>query len=326
MDNPLPNYVEAIAQSLDTPMWWNQQNLLGATINLRTRGWDRNSAPFDGYRLGKNRSGSEMDIIGELLQPKTIDGQPYDALVLTERHDIVSTLMWEDTVRYARHFHDRFIDGNPQGTTYFYHSWLGVPDKSDPRDWIAFERAVAPAWQCVATRINQSLQSEGRSDRMVYLPAGLALASLVENATQGAGVAGVTGSSVRETLDRIFDDDVHLKPLGIYYMALVNYASVYRRSPVGAWAPTNVSPAQAQSLQAAAWQVVSNHINSFTLPDLTQCRSDMHDSVCTAFFNFTKRPDQIQITKCQAFFTADDQNNPFHFDASTDASYWFPDP
>jgi hypothetical protein len=323
-DNPLPDYVASIAQSLSTTAWWNQQNVVGSPIRIRTRGDNINGTNFTGYSNGKNRSGSGMNVINELRQPATISGQRYDTLIITERHDFINVLMWEDTVRYTRHFHERLIEGNPQSNTYLYHAWYSVPNKSNPSNWVSYERAVAPAWQCVATRINQSIQSEGRADRVVYMPTGLALASLVERATQGAGVAGVTGSSVRETVDRIFSDDVHLTDMGVYYMALVNYASVYRRSPVGAWAPAGISATQAQSLQAVAWQAVADHFNNFRAPDLSQCRAAMRDTVCSAFYNFTNRPDQI--SSCAGYFSDTTQQNPFYFNAATDRSYWYPAP
>lgn len=303
---------------------WNQQNIPGSTIAARTRGSDTSGTAFPGYRQGKNRAGSGMDVVSELRRPQTLDGQGYDTLILTERHDLINTLIWENTVVYARHFHDRLIEGNPQGNTYLYHSWMGVPDKNAPRSWINFERAVAPAWQCTATRINQSLALAGRSDRVVYLPAGLALANLVEQATQGAGVAGVTGATVRETVDRIFQDDVHLTSLGVYYMALVNYGSVFRQSPVGAWAPAGVTATQAQSLQNVAWQAVSAHFSSFNAPDLAQCRSAMSDSVCGAFFVFTNRAGQD--ASCRNLFSSTAQSNPFAFNAATDSSNWLPAP
>lgn len=324
LDNPLPEYVASIARSLNTPLSWNGQNIPGATIQFRTRGRDRAAATFDGYKTGKNRSGSDMDIVSELRFPQTVQG-PYDVLVLTERHDIIGTLMWEDTVPYARHFHERLIAGNPQGTTYFYHSWLGLRDKGDPSDWVAYERGIAPAWQCVASRINQSLRTEGRSDRVIYLPAGLALAGLVEWATNGGGVNGVTGGSFGETVDRIFDDDVHLTPLGVYYMSLVTYSSVYRRSPVGAWAPSDITAQQAQSLQAAAWNAVSDHFDNFSPPDIEQCRSLMRNSACPAYSQFVAK-DPTESSRCVEFFSRAGRENPLHFDASTDASSWLPAP
>lgn len=324
-DNPLPDYVASIATSLNTQLAWNQQVTPGSPIRVRSRGRNANATSFDGYNSGKNRSGSGMDVVSELRQPQTLDGQRYDTLVVAERHDIVNTIIWEGTVQYTRHFHDRLIEGNPSGSTYLYHAWLGVPNKGSPADWIAYERTVAPAWQCVASRINESLRHEGRSDRVQYLPAGLALASLVEQATQGAGVPGVTGASVRETMDRIFSDDVHLTPLGTYYMALVNYGAVYRRSPAGAWAPPDVvDAAQAQALQSVAWRAVASHISTFASPPLSQCRQVMRETVCSAFSNFTNRPDQA--ASCARTFAATTQSNPFHFDAALDRSYWYPAP
>jgi hypothetical protein len=323
-DNPLPEYVTAIAQSLRATAWWNQQNIVGSPIAARTRGNDSSGTAFPGYREGKNRVGSGMDVVSELRNPQTIDGQRYDTLIITERHDIVNTIVWENTIGYTRHFHDRLIEGNPQASTYLYHSWLGMPDKTAPRNWVNFERAVAPAWQCVAARVNESLALVGRRDRVVYLPAGLALASLVEQATQGTGVAGVTGSSVRETVDRLFSDDVHLTSLGIYYVALVNYASVYRQSPVGAWAPSGVTATQARSLQDVAWQAVTAHFTTYSEPDNAQCRAVMRDSVCPAFYNFTNRSDLVGT--CPSTFSGTAQNNPFSFNASTDSSRWLPAP
>jgi hypothetical protein len=324
MDNPFPDYFASIAQSLNTPVWWNQQNGIGSPLRVRTRGNDVNSTSFSGYSRGKNRSSFDMNVVNELRQPQTISGQRYDTLILTERHDIVGVIMWENTVAYARHFHERLIEGNPQANTYLYHSWLGLTNKNEPSSWINHERAMAPAWQCVASRVNQSLQHEGRRDRMVYLPAGLALASLVEQATQGAGVPGVTGASVRETVDRLIRDDVHLTPLGNYYMALVNYASVYRRSPLNAWAPAGVTAVQAQSLQTFAWQVVSNHYSTFTALDLAQCRAAMQNTVCAAYYSYTNQPQHA--AGCSRFYSATTQQNPFYFDAATDRNYWFPAP
>ena len=262
--------------------------------------------------------------MNELRQPQTISGQRYDTLIIAERHDLLDVLRWEDTVRYTRHFHDRLVEGNSKATTYVYHAWLSLPNKSAPANWISFEKAVAPAWQCVASRINHSLSFEGRSDRVAYLPAGLALAQMVEQATTGSGLPGVTGSSVRETVDRIFADSVHLTALGSYYMGLVNYASVYRRSPVGAWAPSGVTPTQALSLQTAAWKAVSDHFNNYSAPDLAQCRAVMRDSVCSVYNNF--RNTQSETADCVSFFTNPAQRNPFYFVSSTDKAYWFPAP
>jgi hypothetical protein len=322
-DNPMSDDMAAIAQSLSTPMWWNQQIVLGSPSRVRTRGTVLSDPTFSGYRTGKNRSSSNMNVVSELLNPQTIGGERYDTLLLTERHDLVDTLTWEDTVRYTRHFHDRAVAGNSRANTYLYHSWLSLSDKSNPGAWIAFERAAAPAWQCVASRVNLSLASQGRSDRVSYLPAGLALAGLVEQATRGA-VAGVSAATVRETVDRIVQDDVHLTRLGIYYISLVNYASIYRRSPLGAWAPSEVNATQARALQEHAWNAVANHYNSATAPSMDQCQAYMRDQFCAVNHNF--RNTANNTTGCVNFFSRQSSDNPFYFNPANDASYWFPAP
>jgi hypothetical protein len=314
--------MDTVAASQGTPMVWNTQIVNGSPTRFRTRGFDVNDPTFSGYRMGENRNGTNMNIAAEFLYPQTIGGQRYDTLVLTERHDIVNTLMWEDTVRYTRHFHDRLVAGNAAANSYLYHSWLAIANKYDPSSWIGYERTVAKAWQCTAARVNVSLAAAGRGDRMTYLPAGLALADLVEQAALRGTVAGVSTGNAAQTIDRLFTDSLHLSPLGEYYMALVNYASVYRRSPVGAWWPYGVTAEQAYALQNQAWQSVSNYYNSESVPGMDQCQAAMRDQVCNAYANYSGN--WGLAASCSDRFSQQAQTNPFYFNAASDYGYWFP--
>jgi hypothetical protein len=314
--------MEAVAGSQGTPMVWNTQIVNGSPTRFRTRGADANDPTFSGYRIGENRNGTNMDIVAEFLYPQTIGGQRYDTLVLTERHDLVNTLMWEDTVRYTRHFHDRLVAGNAAANSYLYHSWLPINNKYDPSSWVGYERTAAKAWQCTAARVNVSLAATGRGDRMTYLPAGLALADLVEQAAVSGWVAGVSSGNAAQTIDRLFTDSLHLSPLGEYYMALVSYASVYRRSPVGAWVPSGVTAEQANALQNLAWQSVSNYYNSASEPGMDQCQAVMRDQVCSAYATYSGN--WGVAANCSDRFSQQAQTNPFYFDAASDYGYWFP--
>jgi hypothetical protein len=320
VDNPLADDAAAIASSFGRQSQWNQQIVIGSPLRVRTRGMAYDDAGFPGYRLGKNRDGAGMDVVAELRNPQTLGGQRYDALVITERNDLALSLQYEDTVRYARHFHERFVDGNPQGNSFLYHAWYGVRDKANPSPWIAHERAAAPVWQCVASRINLSLAHEGRADRMHYMPAGLALAELVERATRGY-LDGISGSSVSDTMNRLFLDDVHLNRLGSYYMSLVHYASVFRTSPIGAWAPAGISSAAARSLQDTAWSVVAPFLANPPNPSMDSCQALVRDSFCSSFSQYTG---QSNPAVCASHFASADQ--PFRFSPASDRSYWFASP
>jgi len=280
-----------------------------------------------------------MSVLDELRQPRTIAGGRYDTLVITEVHDMLTALLAYDTVRYLRHFHDRFIDANPAGTTYFYEPWLSLDDKGDPRRWIAYERAASPLWQGVVTRINLSLAAEGRADRIVSLPAGAALAQLVERATQGPGLAGVSGASVRETVDSLVADHVHLTPLGSYYVALVTYALVFRRSPAGAWSPEGTGITQAASLQQLAWDCVLDYHANNRPWDLQRCRTELQGSFIGRYGRYMRDMHGPQLPTWRAYvrwirhtmqwrrrFRQANVDNPFHHEPAAEAGYWFPPP
>lgn len=249
-DQPLPDFLDRIAASLGVPMQWERQYMVGSAIKHRARGRDTETG-WAGYSMGDNRQGQGLDVVAEFRRT------PYDVLVITEQHGVVDSLVWHDTVRHLRHYHDRLIDGNPKARTYFFEPWLGIPGNMEVARWVTYERTAAPVWRCISARINASLELEGRSDRITPLPASLALANLVEQATSKTGVEGVTAESVERTLARLFKDNVHLADMGNYYVALFAVGQLFGRSTVGAWAPEGITQTQAGSLQRIADESVA---------------------------------------------------------------------
>jgi hypothetical protein len=334
-DNPMPPFLAEVAKSLGQPVLWNRQYMVGSAIKYRVRGRDAETG-WAGYSMGWNRDTRDMNVVEEFKQPRTIDGRPYDTLIITEQHGVLDSLVMHDTVRHLRHYHDRFIDGNPQGRTFFYESWLGLPDKSDARRWIDYERAASPVWQCVVTRINRALETAGRADRLASLPAGLALAELVERATQPPGLAGLTAATVPQTLNRVFADNVHLTRLGSYYVALVSYAVVFDRPPVGAWFPDGVSAEQAMSLQRVAWDAISRYKAGHRPWPLERCSQALSEPFKTLYFDHMR--DTYWAAQGESFSTAlkrlrhnlrwhwqlwrDHDGDAFH----TRTEDWFPPP
>jgi hypothetical protein len=280
LDNPLPEFVTQIAESQGQDLKWNQQNILGSLLSARTKG----DGAWEGYRRGKNREGSNLDVVQELRSPATLGpGERYDTLVVTERHDLLYTLQAEGTLEYLRHLHDRFIEGNPEGVTYLFQGWLHL-DKERPEAWLDYEGRSLLAWECTASRVNLALEADGRNDRVVTLPGGEALVALVQHVLAG-GVRGLSGPPARR-LDALFSDSVHLTPVGAYFMAAVVYASVLRKSPVGAKGPPGASPETVEDLQRIAWSVTSGyfsqpHPGQRTMED---CRQRIADELCRPFW------------------------------------------
>jgi hypothetical protein len=340
VDRPLPDYLEAIGYSLNTPLQWNRHYQVGSSIAARSRGTFSPHGAWDGYRTGANRSGDGMDVVAELRRPSTVSGGHYDALLITEQHGLLGSLTWHDTVRYLRHYHERFIEGSPQAKTYFFEPWLSLNDKSDPRRWIAYEREASPIWQCIATRINVSLQAEGRTDRISSVPAGIALAHLVDIATRSPGLPAITLASVRATVDSIVGDDVHLTELGTYYSSLVNYSFLYGRSPIGAWHPPSLNTAQATALQTVAWEFFTQYLKTNVPLTLAGCTDKLRSEFIGLYWAYVRDTfwrKEVGVVNAYWQWTKfmarwhwrmwkENTENPFYFGPVEDREFWLAPP
>jgi hypothetical protein len=155
-------------------------------------------------------------------------------------------------VQYGGNFHAAALAGNPQTQSYLYETWHSTTTP----DWRGRLNTDLPKWLSIVDGINAA--HEGAD--MLLVPAGQALGLLVDAIAAGT-VPGVTSR------DALFSDDIHLTPLGNYFVALVHYATLYRRSPVGLTGETvgrfaeqfpTVPPATAARLQEIAWQGVTS--------------------------------------------------------------------
>jgi hypothetical protein len=323
-DNPLPDFLAGIAKSKGQPIEWKQQIVIGSPIRWRTLGDEGKDGAWSGYAYGKSQlPPNSANVLRDFAGAAS--GRPFDALIITEAHHTVASLAWNDTVRYLRHFHERFIEQNPAGSSLFFTPWEAIKDRSDPGLWIRLERHALPVWGCVVTRINISLAHEGRSDRVTLLPASMALVELAERLVAGR-LQGVSG------LDQIFKDDVHLTPLGVYYLAAFSYAALSGTTPEGAWHPQEITPSLARSLQELAWEV---HTASVKIPvhDLSQCRRIMTTSFCDEWNEYVPGKWVSRQDDCERFFAREDTGlssfqspNPFVFSPAQDAEYWFAAP
>lgn len=246
-DRPFPDYLAALAGHAGEPLEWNMQHLSGSSLRMRTQG--DGSAALQGYRQGSDRDRRPIDVLDEL---KRRPGKaPYDTLILNEVHTFLESLIWNDTIGNAVDYEARFHASNPDGQTYMYAAWLNIDDLDDPANWIAYERAATKAWQCTTIEINHRLAAKGRTRPVRLIPAAAALAALVTQAVSEDGVKGLSGSTRRGTIERLFSDDVHLTELGNYYIALISYVALYGDLPADPWV-SNIDPALAGELQQFA--------------------------------------------------------------------------
>jgi hypothetical protein len=305
LDDPLPSWVESIAASRGDSLGWQMQIVLGSPLRVRTKGNEPKASAFSGYQLGKSKTAGPIDVLHELAMPTQLGpGEKYDRLVITERNDLLGTIEWENTIGYLRDYDDRVVQQNPHASTWLYQVWPDV-DKKELTAWMAYTQKELFGWECVAARVNRGLERDHRSDRVSIIPGGIALAELVKRALAGS-VPGVSGSP-SERADAIFADYVHLRPLGIYLIAAVQYAALFGKSPVGAAIPSAVSPAAGALLQQLAWDTVSSYRERAAHPPtLAECSARFTQELCPAYYEYHGRPGSL--SRCKLWSEPD---NPF---------------
>lgn len=305
LDNPVPDWVDAIASARGDTLGWEQQNVIGSPLRVRTRGDGQTG--WGGYGLGKNRVGSNRDLLAELATPSTIPaGQRYDSLLVTERHDPLETVRWENTVGYLRHFHDRLAAHQGDARTYFYQVWPDI-DKDAPAPWITYQTTELLLWECIVGKVNLTLEAESRPKNVVVVPGSVALARLV-SAALADEVPGVSGTP-RQKLDAIFSDNVHLTAIGQYFIAAVHYASLFGKPPAGADAADQVASPTAAFLEGLAWTAVTEYAGAGDpagARPMSECRARIASEVCPAFYAIRN----LQAQSCAQWAEA---NGPFRF-------------
>ncbi len=332
-DEPIGQMVRDIAVSKGRSAGWVRHNLPGSPISMRTVGHrddPRQPArfPWRGYASGVDIDGKPANLVSELRDPTAFGGKPYTHVVIAERHDSFGPLQWEMTVPLLRHFYELAREGSPQVRGYFYTTWYDIvgpgSTRDDPAGWVKFEREQLKLWECITSRINDSLANENRADRLITLPASGALADLVDRATTGR-VSGITAGTVRQTVDRLFSDNVHLTDLGKYYIACVVYAAITGQTPVGAARPADISDQAAQSLQSIAWEYIDAYYRDQpTGPHHSfDARAKIATSFAGVFWTYHRRPENIKGTV--AFFTTPSLENPLWTVPGIDESdFWMP--
>jgi hypothetical protein len=294
-DNPIGDYVALLAERHGRSYGWEQQIIIGSPLRFRTRGESSDDASFSGYSLGKNRDGSDKDLLRELAMPSAISaGERYDTLIVTERHDIMDVIRWEDTVPLLRHYHDRVREHESGARTLFYQSWPDI-DRSAPQAWIAYQTDELVAWECAASKVNLSLQRDGAAQTVSVVPTAVALAKFVERALAG-NVPGASG------LDAVFTDDVHVTALGAFVAAAATYSAVFQAPPAGVEPPSGVDSGAAAVAAEVAWDVVSTYLRAgsgTSTRSMEDCRTRV-SALCPKYFAIRERS-----AECDAWSQAD---------------------
>jgi hypothetical protein len=323
LSDGVPEAVAAIAKSLQREFDFEFQTLAGSLLRERTKGSDPKALDFEGYKSGRNRHSDGLDVGAELRGQRGRSSGPYDALVVTERHDLPWAAYHASTAEYLAHMVEQLGTGNAHADAFLYHTWLEL-DPSAPRAWVRYEREALRLWECVASQANRELASHQRELHVRVLPGATALAQLVDDVIAGRVPGMANGSSARR-MALLFRDRVHLTATGTYFMGLVHYAVLFGQSPQGAAAPAEVPAEALPYMQRLAFEHTRDYAQlaaGAAARSPSACREFAARTMCPAFYALRGGPPAglwararraYDIKRCRdGYLDPEDALNPFH--------------
>lgn len=244
----MPRMVDGIAKSKTfTNHTWERQIINGANLKWN---WEESA-------------GSE-GVDGRVEIPNS----DYDVVVMTEAVPLDNHLQYSQTYGFSYNWHELAVSANSDVQTYMYETWhcinSGLPagcsyDNGDEVSWRTRLDTYKEKWEIIVDSVN--VHQNGNN--MLLIPGGSAMARLSDSVAAGA-VPGI--SDIRA----FFQDDIHMNDTGNYFIACVQFATIYGVSPVGAeanikteWGTDYNIPygntVLIQKLQEIAWEEVTHN-------------------------------------------------------------------
>jgi hypothetical protein len=269
---PLPGYVNDIATSLGSTYDYQTQILGGSSVQERTSGSPPDYVSWPGYSVGLDRDDGAIDVIAE------VSSGGYTDLVLSPDNFMVPEIADNELLRVSDHY-VRLLNRHNAADGWLYHPWLDL-DRSNPAQWVEYERGAQRAWECVAAKV--SLHS-GFTFRNI--PASGALAELVSQALMGN--VPTVNSDVTSVVSAFFTDSVHPTGAAAYFESLVVYNSLYSTFASGTSiaAPFGMSPTFASALQLIAGTYVADYQSGSQEQTMPGCAGYFVANQCDDYYD-----------------------------------------
>jgi hypothetical protein len=185
----------------------------------------------------------------------------YDAVILTEMVELRDAIRWHESPVYLHRWAQAARAARPDVRLYLYETWHNL---AHPDGWLnRLDRDATALWQDQVLALAWGDPDLGP---VHVIPAGRVLAALTRALPAEGPLPGLTTET--DLFARNPDgslDTIHLNDQGHYLIALIHFATLYHRSPLGlphalrradGSPATPPSDAAAALMQRIAWQVV----------------------------------------------------------------------
>ena len=237
------------------------------------------SGPWD--KLGKSTiPGSPMfwrwDNEQDLEPSARHDIEDWELLVITEGVPIPED--WENpgSIQPAKEYFSRYVNnawenvnGGSGAPTLLWTTWTNIDDSDGP--WRELLDDYESKWEEMMDYANENLPSG--ANHVYLIPGHRMMARLYDDIEEGI-VPGIN------SIDEFFSDNIHVNDLGGYAVAMIHYACIFNKSPVGLPyilfnsndAPNKLIPSEelAFYLQNMIWDVVTNYSRTGVIDETTE--------------------------------------------------------
>jgi len=252
LNHEIPQMLRLIAASRGKQITVYEQITNGTALNANWKNSDKSE------KHPENKYGD--------LRAEMAKSPPFDAIVLTERVAIKDSIQWEDTLGSTIQWRNHALKHNPKAKVYHYTTWVGFhngdwwKDVPDAKTWRS--RTVSDGQ--LYAKVSADAMADPRSTKgpAIQLVPGHAAMGILFDALESGSLPWL-GTSIKA----VMADDIHLKPIGNYYIACLMYATLFQDSPVGAtgltkgiWGHdlTDLPKDHATALQRLAWRAATS--------------------------------------------------------------------
>ncbi|NPD13883.1 hypothetical protein HOY34_01550 [Xinfangfangia sp. D13-10-4-6] len=191
---------------------------------------------------------------------EAIDSGDYPVVVLTEMVALKDAIRYHNAPAELAKWAARIRAARPDARIYLYETWHSLNETAnDSGDWLGrIDHDLANLWE--GQLLAPAMQS-GDAGTIYVIPGGQVMAA-VARAAEAGQIPGIRG------IGDLLSDDIHFNDNGAYLMALVHYAVIYHRSPLGlpfdvtradGQKITPIDPEAARVMQSITWDVVTSY-------------------------------------------------------------------
>lgn len=194
-----------------------------------------------------------------------IESAKFDAFVLTEMVEIKDAIKHHNSAHYLEKFSHKIFQYNPNARLYVYETWHHIDDSEG---WqFRLERDIQKYWE--SSIIDTAISGLDNPRPIYVIPVGQVMAALFREVSKNGGVGVITKpADMFKIKNDGQQDTIHLNDTGNYLSALVHYAVIFQKSPVGVTANVKRSDGGRYTLpdaetvlrlQEIVWSVVTTY-------------------------------------------------------------------